>query len=113
MTMHVCVKCQAQYQPKLMGVSVLVTAGNPPKPMRTWRADLLVCPMCGAELLANFSHEPTMESREYGFEAALSNIPQERRYTLHSLSYLAQTVKYETTYVRSDDNHNHLRTTDR
>jgi hypothetical protein len=115
MVIQVCVKCQAQYLPKKVGVNVIETAGNPPEPMRTWAADLLGCPVCGAELLAHFCHEPTADRYEDGFEATLKEIRahKERMYILHNPEYLVQTIKHETTYVRSYANHNRLRTTDR
>lgn len=112
---QVCVKCQAQYLPKKTGVNVIETAGNPPVPMRTWAADLLGCPVCGAELISRFSHEPTAERNENGFEATLKEIRanKDRMYILHNPEYLLTTVSHETKYVRSYANHKRLRTTDR
>lgn len=74
---------------------------------------MLACPICGAELLSRFSHEPMIENYEAGFDMLLAEVPQNRRYILHNPEYLTRTVKHETTYVRSYDNHNRLRTTDR
>ena len=110
---NVCVKCQAQYLPKKTGVTVIETAGNPPEPMRTWAADLLGCPVCDAELLAHFSHEPTAEQHEDGFDDHLKQVREKKYYILHNPEYLTQNIKHETLYVRSYENHKHLRTTDR
>ena len=96
-----CAKCQAQYFPKLQGITVIETAGNPPKAFRIWHADLLACPICGAELFANFAHEPAMESHEPGFDKVLSEIPNNRKFVLYSPEFLVQKVRHETTYVRS------------
>lgn len=112
MTLTVCVKCQAQYQPKKMGVSVVETAGTPPKPYRIWSADVLECPLCNTEVISNFSHEPAIESHESGFDKVLAEIPQGRRYILQNPAFLAQSVKHETKYVRSYGKPR-LRTTDR
>jgi hypothetical protein len=112
--MNVCVKCKAQYLPIKIGVNVIETAGNPPQPMRIWVADLLGCPVCGAELIAQFTHEPVIERHETGFEAALKEIRAKKKfYILHNPLYLTSTIKHETLYVRSYANHNRLRTTDR
>lgn len=113
--MNVCVKCQAQFLPKKNGVTVLETVGNPPQSMRVWVADLLGCPVCGAETIANFCHEPVIERHERGFEETLGQIRERdkgRLYILHNPEFLVQTVKHETKYVRSYVNHR-LRTTDR
>lgn len=112
MTIQVCVKCQAQYQPKKTGVSVIETAGTPPKPYRVWNADLLACPICNTEVISNFSHEPVIENHESGFEKIIAEIPPGRRYILQNPSFLAQSVKHETKYVRSYGKPR-LRTTDR
>jgi hypothetical protein len=115
MPIELCVKCQAQYLPKKTGVNVIETAGNPPVPMRTWVADLLGCPVCGAELISRFSHEPTMERHEHGFESHLKQVREkkDRLYILHNPEYLMTTIRHETKYVRSYANHKRLRTTDR
>lgn len=97
----VCGKCQAKFQIKLMGVTVVETAGTPPKPFRLWRADSYACPICSAELVTNFAHEPMIESHEAGFDKALASIPEDKRRVLYSPTYLAQTVGYETKYVRT------------
>lgn len=114
MPIYVCVKCQARFQPKKLGVTVIETTGKPPQPARIWSADLLGCPVCQTELIARFSHEPMMDSYESGFDKVLAEIPQDRRYILHNPEYLAQSIQHETTYVRSHDKHKkRLRTTDR
>ncbi len=92
---------------------VIETAGAQPTPARVWSADVLGCPICHAELLSRFSHEPIMESYEAGFDAFIADIKPNRRYVMYSPVLLAQTVKHETTYVRSYGTQNRLRTTDR
>ncbi len=109
---NICAKCQASFQVKKMAVSVVETAGTPPKPIRIWRADLHACPICSAEIVTNFAHAPMIESHETGFAEALEAIPQDHKHILYSPEYLAQTVIYATRYVRSYDKRN-LRTTDR
>lgn len=101
MGIQVCGKCQAKYDLRITGVTVVETAGTPPKPFRLWRADSYSCPICNAELITNFSHEPMIESHEDGFEKALSDIPEGKRRVLYSPTYLAQTVGFETKYVRT------------
>jgi len=96
-----CVKCQAQYQPKQTGVTVIETSGNPPRAFRIWNADLLSCPICCADLITNFGHEPTMESHESGFDQALKEIPADRRYIMFNPAYLVQRAGFETKWVRS------------
>ncbi len=96
----VCAKCQAQFQIKKNGVTVVETAGNPPVAYRIWRADLLACPICNAELTTNFGHEPLNERDEPGFEAALSKVQKSHRYVLHNPEFLVQRVGFETKYVR-------------
>lgn len=108
----VCVKCQAQYQPKMQGVSVIETSGTPPKAVRLWRGDLLACPICGAMLISHFSHE-AMESHEPGFDKVISEIPPNRLYTLYSPELLVQKIQHETKYVRPYGTKKSLRTTDR
>ncbi len=107
-----CVKCQAQYMPKKLGVSVVETSGTPPRATRVWQADILACPICGNDTLSHFSHAPVMESHEKGFDVFLASIPAESRFVLYSPELLASRVGYETKYVRSNDS-NRLRTTDR
>ncbi len=109
---NACVKCQAEYLPKKLGVSVVETSGTPPKPVRVWQADIIACPICGNDVLAHFSHAPVMESHESGFDLFVSSIPAGKRFVLYSPELLAPRVGYETKYVRSNDN-NRLRTTDR
>ena len=101
----VCAKCQASFQVKKLAVSVVETAGNPPRAIRIWRADLLACPICGAEITTRFAHEPMIESHEKGFAAALAQIPQDRRHILYSPEYLSQSVSYSTKYVRKHADH--------
>ena len=114
MSINLCVKCQAQYLPKKTSVTVIETAGNPPQPIRTWVADLLGCPVCGAELIDHFCHEPVIERHEDGFEEYLKRIREIRNYyIMHNPEYLARNIKHETTYVRSYANHKRLRTTGR
>lgn len=110
---NVCVKCQALYLPKKLGVMVIETAGEKPTPMRVWSADVLGCPLCGAELLSRFSHEPIIESYNSGFDAFVADIQPGRRYVMYSPALLAQTVKHETIYVRQYGSKNRLRTTHR
>lgn len=98
---HLCVKCQAQFQPKQIGVTVIETSGNPPKAFRIWSADLLACPICGMEVASHFSHEPAMESHEAGFEKAMMEIPADRRHIMFNPAYLVQRAGYETKWVRS------------
>lgn len=109
---NVCAKCQAQYQPKMQGVTVVETSGTPPKAARLWNADLLACPICGALLISHFGHEP-MESHEPGFDKVLAEIPPGRKYILHSPELLTQRLRHETTYVRPYGTKTNLRTTDR
>lgn len=99
---HVCVKCQAKYEVKRQGVPVVETAGIPPKAHRIWRADLLGCPICGAELLAHFAHEPMLESHEQGFEEKLEQLRESGRYILHNPPFLVSTYFHETKFVRSN-----------
>lgn len=97
--MIVCVKCQAPFGVKQMGVTVIETSGNPPKPAKIWRADLLTCPICNAEMLAHFGHEPVVEHHEDGFGAALAGV-NGHRYVVYSPERLAMQVTYETRYVK-------------
>lgn len=99
--MNLCVKCQAQYQVKRLGVTVIETSGNPPKPFRLWRADLFACPICNAELITRFGHEPIVESHEEGFAAALDQAVRNHRYVMHSPEALAMIVTHETIDVRT------------
>lgn len=101
MSTNVCGKCQAQFLPKLMGVTVVETAGNPPRAFRMWRADVQAFPICHAELVTDFSHEPTMENYESGFDAVLAEVPPERKRIMYSPEYLTQKVMHETKLVRS------------
>jgi hypothetical protein len=101
MGVQVCGKCQAKFELRLNGVTVVETAGTPPKPFRLWRADSYGCPICHAELITNFSQEPMIESHEEGFEKAMAAIPDGRRRVLYSPTYLLQTVNFETKYVRT------------
>lgn len=98
---QVCGKCQAKFELRLNGVTVVETAGTPPKPFRLWKADSYGCPICHAELITNFSQEPMIESHEAGFSEALQAIPDGKRRVLYSPTYLLQTVNYETKYVRT------------
>ena len=98
---HVCVKCQAKFQLKKMSVLVIETTGSDPKPIRVWSADLLSCPICAAELITNFGHEPIIESHEAGFAQFLAEINPKLRYVLYSPEYLASTVRHDTRYVRN------------
>ncbi len=101
MAIQVCGKCQAKFELRLNGVTVVETSGTPPKPFRLWTADIYGCPICHAELITNFSHEPRIESHEAGFAEALWAIPDGKRRVLYSPTYLAQTVGHETKYVRT------------
>lgn len=96
-----CGKCQAKFEMRLMGVTVVETAGTPPKPFRLWKADSYACPICNAELITNFSHEPLVENYEENFEQMMDAIPDGKRRVLYSPTYLAQTVGHETKYVRT------------
>jgi len=97
---QVCEKCQAALQMKKMGITVIETSGNPPTAIRLWKADLLACPICGAGVIAHFSHEPMMERHEAGFGQALKGIPKEARFILYNPEYLATQIRYETKIVR-------------
>lgn len=99
--MNLCVKCQAAYQVRRLGVTVIETAGNPPKPFRLWRADLLACPICNAELITRFGHEPAIENYEEGFASALDQAASTHRYVMHSPEALAMIVTHATVDVRS------------
>ncbi len=101
MSIQVCGKCQAKFEVRVMGVTVVETAGVPPQPFRLWKADSYGCPICNAELITNFGHAPVIESHEAGFSEAMAAIPEGRRRVLHSPTYLAQTVGYETKWVRT------------
>ena len=82
---------------KRLGVTVIETAGNPPKPFRLWRADVLACPICGAELVTRFAHAPMLENYEDGFEAALDEANgKKRRYVVHGPEALAMVVTHRT-----------------
>lgn len=98
--MIACVQCQAFFGPKRMGVSVIETAGDPPKPFRIWRADLLQCPICGKELLSNFSHEPVAENHEECFGAAMEEALKQDRYIVYGAETLVKMVAFETKEVR-------------
>lgn len=98
--MIVCVQCQAAFGQKRTGVSVIETAGDPPKPFRIWRADLLQCPICGKEMLAHFSHEPVAENHEEGFEAAMDAASKRDRYVVYGAETLVKMVAFETKEVR-------------
>ena len=95
----VCVKCQAPFGMKRTGVTVIKTTGNPPMPASIWRANLLACPICGAEMLAHFGHEPVAEQHEAGFKAALAGVNGDR-YVVYSPEKLAKIVQHETRYVK-------------
>lgn len=95
----VCVKCQAFMGIKKMGVAVIETVGVPPMPTRIWRADLLACPICGAEMLANFGHEPVAEKHEAGFASALSGL-NGHKYVVYSPEMLVGSVTAEIVYVK-------------
>ncbi len=97
----VCGKCQAKFEMRMNGVTVVETAGTPPKPLRLWRADSYACPICSAELVTNFSQEPMIESHEQGFDQAMESIPEGKRRVLYSPTYLMQIVNHETKYVRT------------
>lgn len=96
----VCVRCQAQYLPKRLGLIVIETTGDQPKPLRAWSADMYGCPICGAEILSHFGHEPIMENHEEGFEAFIAEIRKGERFVMYNPAYQAQRVWYETAHVR-------------
>lgn len=98
--MQVCVKCQAKYLPKVLGVMVIETSGEFPIPFRVWRADLLSCPICKAELLSCFGWEPVMERNETGFDEFVEEIRRAGGFILYNPEYLARKIRYETSYVR-------------
>lgn len=97
----VCVKCQAKFQIKKMSILVIETTGTEPKPLRVWSADLFSCPICNAEILSQFGHEPIIESHEDGFEKFIAEINPNLRYVLYSPEYLASNIRHDTRYVRN------------
>lgn len=102
MNILACVKCQAQYLPKKLGVTVIETSGTPPKPVRLWIADLMACPICNAELITRFAHEPSIEITELGFADFVERAHRENKervYTVYVPSVLDGTVTYETVEV--------------
>ena len=103
--MDVCVQCQARMSVKRMGVAVVETAGNPAKPFRLWRADVIQCPICGKEILSHFSHEPAAEQHHDDFEAALAAASTGDRYVVYSPESLMMRVTHETVYLKKGSKH--------
>jgi hypothetical protein len=96
----VCVKCQAAFEVKRLGVTVIETAGIPPEPFRLWRADLYACPICGYEALTQFAHEPIAQKSDSDFQAALDLARRGDRFVIYSPEALAMSIRYETKEVR-------------
>lgn len=85
----VCAKCQAVFGVKKLGVAVIETTGTPPQAIKIWRADLLACPICNAEIVNNFGHEPQMERFENGFQNELKLVLEEKnRVVMYSPEHL-------------------------
>jgi len=61
----ICTNCRVKFRPKDNGISVLEQHKG--KTIRLWRADLLQCPDCGAEVIAGFG-ETAYDETDLFFE---------------------------------------------
>ena len=66
-----CVKCQTYFAVEKNGVFVTETFDDGVTPYKVWRADLLQCPDCGAQLVTGFPREPYSEHFMPDFQEAL------------------------------------------
>ncbi len=71
----VCVKCQCDFQVKRVGAQVVEMAVF--GPYKIWDADMLACPGCGTEIVAQFAEGPASEHYMPGFASLLEAVKEQ------------------------------------
>lgn len=51
-----CIKCQTQFRVVETGVTVMTMFSTPPRPCELIMADLLECPGCGTQIVAQYAN---------------------------------------------------------
>lgn len=71
----VCVKCQCEFQVCKVGTQVIEMAVF--GPYKIWEADMLKCPGCGMEIVAQFAERPVSEHYRPEFDVLLASVKQQ------------------------------------
>jgi len=66
MTAAICVPCQLDMKPVLVGARVEEMAGS--QPYKLWAGDAYQCPGCGAHVVTRFSLNPIAESWQVDYQ---------------------------------------------